>query len=172
LSGSVVVESQVGVGTSFRITLPLTMVIMQAMLVTVAETVYAIPLAGVNELLALNEHPVTTVKGKPTIHWQETTLPLLDLRQCFAVARPDETSHGTHKRAVVTVAWGKLRAGLLVDRILGQQEIVIKSLSPLLGRLPGVSGGAILGDGRIALIVDIPHLMNWALQARRIGEAR
>ena len=66
-----------------------------------------------------------------------------------------------------TVTWGKLRVGLAVDKIIGQQEIVVKSLSPLIGPVPGLSGATILGDGTIALIADIPSLINAALQARK-----
>ena len=73
------------------------------------------------------------------------------------------------KPAVITVAWGKLRAGLVVDRIIGQQEIVVKSFSPIVGKVAGLSGCAILGDGRIALIVDVSGLINSTVQARRQG---
>ena len=71
------------------------------------------------------------------------------------------------KPRIVIVSWGKIRMGLIVDQIIGQQEIVVKSLSPLLGRVAGLSGATILGDGRIALIVDIPGLVNLALYERR-----
>jgi len=67
------------------------------------------------------------------------------------------------------VAWGKLRAGLVVDKIIGKQEIVVKSFSPIIGKAPGLSGCAILGDASIVLIVDIPSLINAALQTRRQG---
>ncbi len=170
LSGSVTVENNPGSGTSFHITLPLTLAIVQTMLVCVRDTHYAIPLAGIVDSLYLTENTVNTVKGRPTIQWRDMVLPLLDLRDFFMPAERYGVPPKQEKPAVVTVMWGKLRAGLVVDKIIGQQEVVVKSLSPIIGRVPGLSGGAILGDGRVALIVDIPSLVDTALQARRQGE--
>ena len=169
LSGSVVVDSQVGVGTTFRVTLPLTLAIVQTMLVAVGDTVYAVPLAGIIDSLYLVDSMVQTVKGSPTIRWRDSVLPLLDLRQFFYHPRMARQPDGGTKPAIVTVSWGKLYAGLVVDRIIGNQEVVVKSLSPIVGKVPGLLGGAILGDGRIALIVDVPGLIGAALQARRQG---
>lgn len=176
LSGSVVVESKIGQGTTFRVTLPLTLAIVQAMLVSVRGGVYAIPLASIIESLYLSEVDINTVKGSPAITWRNSVLPLLDLREFFNTAYVIQTPHGaTHsngssngtKPAVVTVAWGKLRAGLVVDKIIGKQDIVVKSLSSIIGEVPGLSGGAILGDGHIALIIDVPNLINAALRLRK-----
>ncbi|MFQ5343076.1 MAG: chemotaxis protein CheW [Anaerolineae bacterium] len=191
LSGSVLVESELGRGTTFRVTLPLTLAIVQTMLVAVRDSIYAIPLAGIAESLYLADVSVSTVKGSPVIHWRESVLPLLDLRQIFdcgflnrnrlralrpgsvQVADCERTNPKSEirnpKSAVVTVAWGKLRAGLVVDKIIGKQEIVVKSFSPIIGKAPGLSGCAILGDASIVLIVDIPSLINAALQTRRQG---
>jgi two-component system chemotaxis sensor kinase CheA len=115
---------------------------------------------------------LNTVKGKPTLDWQGEVLPLLDLREIFArpypVIKSSKPENGSEvKPSVVLVSWGKHRVGLAVDRIVGQQEIVVKSLSPMIGHVPGLSGATILGDGRIALIVDIPGLINAALRAQR-----
>lgn len=167
LSGSVVVKSELGRGTTFEVTLPLTLAIMQSMLVAVRDAVYAIPLAGIIESLYMSEVSVNTVKGSPTIRWRDSVLPLLDLREFFTHPRLVDVSSNGAKPAIVTVAWGKLNAGLVVDRIIGKQEIVVKSFSPIVGKVPGLSGCAILGDGRIALIVDVPGLINSALRARR-----
>lgn len=169
LSGSVVVDSQVGVGTTFRVTLPLTLAIVQTMLVAVGDTVYAVPLAGIIDSLYLVDSMIQTVKGSPTVRWRDSVLPLLDLRQFFHHPRMARQLDGNSKPAIVTVSWGKLYAGLVVDRIIGNQEVVVKSLSPIVGKVPGLLGGAILGDGRIALIVDVPGLISAALQARRQG---
>ncbi|MFN8458006.1 MAG: chemotaxis protein CheA [Anaerolineae bacterium] len=176
LSGSVVVESKLGQGTTFRVTLPLTLAIVQAMLVSVRGGVYAIPLASIIESLYLSEVDINTVKGSPAITWRNSVLPLLDLREFFnttnTIFRP-ATANGSNgssngaKPAVVTVAWGKLRAGLVVDKIIGKQDIVVKSLSSIIGDVPGLSGGAILGDGHIALIIDVPNLINAALRLKK-----
>lgn len=176
LSGSVVVESKIGQGTTFRVTLPLTLAIVQAMLVSVRGGVYAIPLASIIESLYLSEVDINTVKGSPAITWRNSVLPLVDLREFFNTTPTIQTSQVNHysnsssngsKPAVVTVAWGKLRAGLVVDKIIGKQDIVVKSLSSIIGEVPGLSGGAILGDGHIALIIDVPNLINAALRLRK-----
>lgn len=170
LSGSVIVTSKVGVGTTFRITLPLTLAIVQTMLVSMHNIAYAIPLSTIIESLYYADVSVTSVKGSRVIHWRDSVLPLIDLREFFIHPRMNG-AHQTNgdKTAIVTVAWGKQRAGLVVDKILGKQDIVVKSLNPIMGELPGISGGTILGDGSIALIIDIPGLISAAMQARRQG---
>ncbi|MEW5961132.1 MAG: chemotaxis protein CheA, partial [Chloroflexota bacterium] len=170
LSGSVVVDSKIGQGTTFRITLPLTLAIVQAMLVSLGDSVYAIPLTGIIESLYLADVRVNTVKGSPTILWRNSVLPLIDLPPYFNISVSNHNGHNrahNRKKAIVTVAWGKQRVGLVVEEILGKQDIVVKSLNPIMGELPSLSGAAILGDGRVALIIDIPGLINTALQARR-----
>ena len=171
LNGSVAVDSEMGRGTTFRLTLPLTLAIVQTMLIGLGEDVYAIPLTGIMDSLYLDEVRVNTVKGKPTIRWRDSVLPILNLREFFAHSRLVARSSNSAKPAVVTVGWGKLRLGLVVDRIIGRQEIVVKSFSPIVGKAPGLSGCTILGDGRIALIMDIPSLINTMMQARRKKEA-
>jgi two-component system chemotaxis sensor kinase CheA len=167
LGGMVLIDSQVGRGTTFRITLPLTLAIVQNMLVALGDNVFAIPLAGILDSLYLEDVTIHTVKGTPTIRWRDSVLPLLDLRKYFADPRLGAAPSNGAKPAVVTVAWGKLRLGLVADGIIGQQEIVVKSLSSIVGNTAGLSGCAILGDGRIALILDIPGLIDGAMQARK-----
>jgi two-component system chemotaxis sensor kinase CheA len=171
IGGTVAVESEAGRGTVFRITLPLTLAIVQAMLVGLGQDVYAIPLAGVVESLYLSDVTVSSVKGTPTIRWREEALPLLRLREFFAHPRLADAPPDA-KPAVVTVSWGKVHVGLLADRLIGKQEIVIKSLSPIAGNVPGLSGCTILGDGRVALIVDIPGLIGAAISQQRTAQAQ
>jgi two-component system chemotaxis sensor kinase CheA len=146
--------------------LPLTLAIVQAMLVGLGDDVYAIPLTSIIESLYASDVELCSVRGRPLISWREQTLPLLDLRQIFAHPRLGAPVSGA-RQAIVAVAWGKLRAGLVVDQLIGKQEIVVKSLGPLLGSVSGLSGCTILGDGRIALIVDIPSLVSSAVQAQK-----
>ncbi len=161
LSGSVVVTSEIGHGTSFQLTLPLTLALVRTMLVTVQNTLYALPVASISGAMYLASANLNTVKGKPVLVWQGTeTVPLLDLREIFAHPSLTSGSPNGVKASVVLVTWGRVRTGLVVDQIMGQQEIVVKSLSPMLGRVAGLSGATILGDGRIALIIDIPDLIN------------
>ncbi len=171
LGGSVVVESEVGRGTTFRVTLPLTLATLQTMLVALGDDVYAIPLTSIVESMYLSDVTVSSVKGNPMIHWRDQALPLLYLRQFFAHPRLADAPSNEARPAVVTVTWGKLRVGLLVDKLIGEQEIVVKSLSPIIGNVSGLSGCTILGDGRVALIVDIPSLISAAIKAQRQGLA-
>ena len=167
ISGSVMVDSQMGAGTTFRLTLPLTLAIVQTMLVALQDDVYAIPLTSIMDTLYLADVTVNTVKGSPTIRWRDAVLPILNMRQFFTHLHLNAVPTNGARQAVVTVAWGKLRLGLVVDKIIGKQEIVVKSFNPIIGRVPGLSGCTILGDGCIALIIDIPSLINAAMQARR-----
>ncbi len=165
LGGAVVVESEVGRGTTFRVTLPLTLAIVQAMMIALGNDVYAIPLANIVETLYLADAITGSVKGKPVIQWRDRVLPLVHLRRFFDRGDEDPVSG---KQAVVTVAWGKLQVSLIVDRLIGKQEIVVKSLGPFIGNVPALSGCTILGDGRVALIVDISGLISVIMgQARK-----
>jgi two-component system chemotaxis sensor kinase CheA len=159
LGGSVAVESDVGQGTTFRITLPLTLAILQTMLVSLGHDIYAIPLTNIVESLYLADVRVSHVKGNPATQWRGQALPLIGLSEFFAHPRRADIAAEEAKPAIVVVAWGKLHAGLVVDKLIGKQEIVVKSLSPIIGNVPGLSGCTILGDGRVALIVDIPGLI-------------
>lgn len=167
LGGSVYVTSQVGQHTTFHLTLPLTLALVQTMLVTIYDTLYAIPVLSITTAMYVSEADLTSVKGKPAINWAEEVVPLVDLREQFAPKGQAAERSNELKPSIIVVTWGKIRVGLVVDQIIGQQEIVVKSLSPFLGRVAGLSGATILGDGRIALIIDIPNLINTALFERR-----
>ncbi|HMR67908.1 MAG TPA: chemotaxis protein CheA, partial [Anaerolineae bacterium] len=168
LSGSIFVESQMGKGTTFRVTLPLTLAIIETMLVELYHAVYAIPLTSINDVLYLADQEVSTIVTHRAIQWRASVLPLIDLRHFFTDLRfSNGVGPDPHRQAVVSVAWGKQQAGLVVDRIIGKQGIVVKTLSPMIGEVPGISGATILGDGRIALILDIPSLVNATLRQRR-----
>jgi two-component system chemotaxis sensor kinase CheA len=166
LNGSVMVESEVGRGTTFRLVLPLTLAIMQAMLVGVGNDVYAVPMTGIVEVLYHSDISVSSVKGRPVTKWRDQVLPLVSVRKLFNHAGLAASPNG-REQAIVIVSWGKLTAGLLVDRLIGKQEIVIKSLSPIIGNVAGVSGCAVLGDGSVVLIVDVPGLIGAAMHTAK-----
>ncbi len=167
LGGSVIVTSETGVGTTFHITLPLTLALVQTMLVTVHNTFFAIPVMSISAVLYMADAHCRTVKGKSVIDWAEEVVPLLDLRHIFKNPRLSTGTFTSDKPRIVIVTWGKLRVGLIVDKIIGQQEIVVKSLSPLVGSVDYISGATILGDGCIALILDIPGLFNTTLSRKQ-----
>ena len=169
IGGSVVVENELGRGATFRLTLPLTLAILPTMLVALGNDVYAVPLTSIVESLYLSDVTVSSIKGHPAIHWRDQVLPLLNLRQFFGRA-PHAARDA--RPAVVAVTWGKLQVGLVVDKIIGKQEIVVKPLGSLIGNVPGLSGCTILGNGRIALIVDVSSLINAAIQARTRAPAQ
>lgn len=169
LSGAVLVDSELGRGTTFRVTLPLTLAIVETMLVKMYSGVYALPLTTINDVLYLASVTTSTIIGNQAIRWRGSVLPLIDLRQFFTDARLSETSPNNAEQVIVSVTWGKQRVGLIVDKIIGKQGIVVKALSPIMGEVPGLSGGTILGDGSIALIIDVPSLVNAAMRLRRQG---
>lgn len=155
LGGSIDVESETGVGTRFVIRLPLTLAIISALMVEVQTEQYAVPLSGVIESLRVPVDSIHEVNLREVINVRGRILPLARLSRLFgmpAAESPDSLY-------VVIVANGNERLGLVVDTLLGQQEIVIKALDDYVGNTAGVSGATILGDGRVVLIVDVPALL-------------
>ncbi|MCC7354166.1 MAG: chemotaxis protein CheA [Anaerolineae bacterium] len=172
LRGTVKVKTQLGQGTTFELSLPLTLAIMPVLLVTLEGGTYCIPLATVEEVLEIETPSIHRVDRGELVQWRTKLLPLLRLRQSFGLA--DKVSQNGHASSVVAVRWGDEHAGLVVDGLLGQQEIVIKNLGKLIGQVAGITGGAILGDGSVALIIDVPGLVKQATRdnVERIARAR
>ena len=160
LSGAVEVESDLGVGTRFRLSLPLTLSIMRALLATGGPALYALPLANVEELHRFSAGAVQRVRGREVIQLHGETVELVPLPGGAAIdGRP-----GEHIAAIVQT---EPRRGVLVDRLLGQQEVVIKPPGCFLAQGPGLAGISVLGDGSIALVLD---LFAWMSGTRR-GDA-
>ena len=164
LGGRIQVGSVIGRGSRFLIHLPLTLAIVRAMLVESGGGFYVLPLGNVVELLMLgtgqNEVSRRTLAGQAVIDLRGRTIPLASL-SALLQGRADATSPEeiAAEAFVVVVGIGDKQLGLCVDGLAGEQEVVIKSLGTLLGSLPGLSGATILGDGRVALIVDLPKLI-------------
>lgn len=154
LNGTVMVESWAGRGTRFQITLPLTLAIVPTLLVKVAKHILAIPLVTVLETLRVSDQDTQTVNGRPVIRLRDKVLPLLNIREAFNITK--DTDDGFYY--IVVVASGKHQMGLMVNDLLGQEEVVVKSLGPLVGDLFGIASAAILGDGQVILILDIQDL--------------
>ena len=158
-NGLVDVKTAAGTGTTFSITLPITLVIVRALLVRVGSELFAVPLSSVTETLLGRPSDIRTIEGAEVIELRRRTLPLLRLRDHFACSSPAPET-GDDDLYVVVVGSVESRLGLVVDAIEGQQEIVIKTIGELLqGVIPGVAGAAELGNRRMILVLDIPALL-------------
>lgn len=156
LKGMIEIDSTVGVGSKFVIKLPLTLAIVQALLVQVGKDVLSVPLASVLEVRRVNDDEIETVNKKEVIRLRNTVLPLT--RVSYLTGNwADENKSKWHY--IVVVGFGSQRLGIVVDSLLGQKEVVIKSLGGYLGTVPGIAGSTILGDGRVIMIVDVSELM-------------
>jgi two-component system chemotaxis sensor kinase CheA len=156
LSGTVEVQSEQGVGTTIIIRLPLTLAILPTLMVRVDGRPFAIPLSSVEDILKLDTLTLRRVDGQDVAMVRDQALPLLFLRDWLLVADSTNQLLANH---VVTVHIGSRRMGLVVDDVMGQEEVVIKPLGALLHGLPGYAGATITGDGRIALILDVPGVV-------------
>jgi two-component system chemotaxis sensor kinase CheA len=170
INGSVDVATRRGQGTTFTIRLPLTLAIVQALLVRVAGGIYALPIHSVTETLRVELDQIHRINHREAIQLRGSVLPLVSLRTVFGLEdepadEPDQPEIGGDMRLVVAVHTTNTRqVGLVVDGLVGEQEIVIKPLSPLVGDVAGLSGAAILGDGSVALILDVAALLARAIR--------
>lgn len=178
LNGGIEVSSHRGQGTRITIRLPLTLAILQALLVRVAGGIYALPIHAVTETLRIPDDQVHRVNHCLAMQLRGAVLPLLPLRRAFGLGDEEAPDVGAGQRLVVAVhADGGRQVGLVVDGLVGEQEIVIKPLGRVIGDVAGISGAAILGDGNVALIVDVPSLISrvvleGATAARLPGDAQ
>jgi two-component system chemotaxis sensor kinase CheA len=163
LNGSVRVNSVLGRGTTFELRLPLTLAIMPALLVSVHAQTYAIPLASVMSTLKIRKEQVSTVLHRGVMTLRDRVLPLLWLEEFFLWGN----GQADREYYVVAIRWGESQVGLVVDGLLGQQQIVVKPLGYQMGDTPGIAGGTIMGDGTVALILDVPSLVQMTLRERR-----
>jgi len=151
LSGEVFVESEENKGTTFTIRLPLTLSIITALFVQMGDEHYAIPLANILETAMVKEDDIMNVHEKEVLAFRDSVIPFIRLADAFAV--PGERPSGKFIPTVI-IRHGSKHAALAVDRLIGQSEIVIKPLGRYLGDVEGFTGATILGDGRVALIID------------------
>lgn len=159
VNGAVTVVTEEGKGTSFTIKLPLTLVIVQALMVEIAGCVMAIPLSNVTEAVHVAPSEVHKASGWEMIAVRDQMVPLLNPQAVWGHEWAVGSDNGK-TFPVVILRSGSSPLGLKVDRLLGEQEIVIKTMGPVVGDVPGISGASILGDGRVALIVDPAGLSN------------
>jgi len=157
LNGTLEIDSRVGQGTSIRLKIPLTLAIIPAHLVRVSGNMYTIPLANIEETLRIKKDETTVIEGTEVVYLREKTLPIVHLSSLFNTHAPDEDVENFF---VVVVNTGTQKIGLVVDELLGQEEVVIKPLEDYLRDQSGFSGATIIGDGSISLILDIYEIAN------------
>ncbi|MCL6639031.1 MAG: chemotaxis protein CheA [Firmicutes bacterium] len=155
INGTVEVASAVGKGSLFTIKLPFTLAITRALMVELDGDQFAIPLLNVQMTLHVQRNEIKRIRQKEVVIVRGRVLPLVRLADVFERS----AGSGAVTYTVVILGVGEKRVGLVVDRLLGEQEIVIKSLGSYLGKVPGLSGATILGDGRVALIVDVRQIV-------------
>ena len=181
LNGTVDVRSVLGQGTTFTIRLPLTLAILSSLLVRIYDEIYAISLDHIDEIVEIRTSQIYRVQGRPTIEIRKKMIALVALQDVFrwggkdhpsarngapASARPGEPAlEPADKRTVVIVQNGETTMGLLVDELIGMQEVVLKSLEKNFHAIKGLSGASILGDGRVSLILDLDTVID--MVARR-----
>jgi two-component system chemotaxis sensor kinase CheA len=159
LGGVIDLRSEIGKGTTFTITLPITLAIISALIIRVAGQTYAIPLANVQEALMLDPRTIRTVEGREVMTLRGGTLPLCRIKELF---RLDEYEPPVRQFVVVSQL-GNRRLGMVVDLLLGQQDIVIKSLGGSLNAVRGFAGATDLGDQSVTLVLDTPQLLEEVL---------
>lgn len=162
ISGMVDIETSIGEGSRFIITLPITLAIIKALVVSCSGRTYSIPITSVLESLIVTDREVRTIERKEVIQLRETTLPLLRLENYFDIAR---TERRPDEFYVVVVGVAEKRLGIVVDALLGQQDIVIKSLGESFKRFRGISGAADLGDQRTILVLDVGAIINETMRS-------
>jgi len=166
LSGQIQIQSEPGHGSRFTITVPLTLAILPTLLVRIEGTTYALPLSRVVEVLPMPARRPDYVDSQPVLDLRSTTLPLLWLRGWLR--RPMQTGGG---EVIVVLQSGELRFGLVVDQVRGREEVVIKALPRRLRGLPGYAGATLIGDGALAMILDVDGLRRSAGPAARAHRA-
>ena len=160
LNGTVNIDSEMGVGTVLEIKVPLTLAILPTLMVVVGEQTFALSLAAVNEIFHLDLNNTNSVDGQLTIMVREKAIPLFYLDQ-WLVKNCDEKQRKKGHGHVVIVQLGNQQVAFVVDRLIGQEEVVIKPLDRLLHGTPGMAGATITSDGGIALIIDIPNMLRF-----------
>lgn len=168
MNGQAHIDSEEGKWTKLTIKLPLTLAIMRALIVKVAEELFAIPLNTVTELVKLKEGLIKTVDKNEVLVLRNTVIPIVDLSKAFLMQCPEDGSG-----YVVICSIGEKTIGIKVNSVIGQEEVVIKPLGEFLKNIKGISGATIRGDGKVILILDIPSvILNYTMHRRATAQAQ
>ncbi len=158
LRGSISIESEVGKGTTMILRLPLTLAIISGMIVKSHGQTFVIPLHSVFEVLRVSVSDIETINGKEVVHLRDSILPIISLDDLISNNGNGHNENGW--QYIVEVGIAEKRFGIKVDQLVGQQEVVIKSLGDYLGKIDGIAGSSIMGDGTVIIILDINELFN------------
>jgi two-component system chemotaxis sensor kinase CheA len=164
LNGTVEIESEQGTGSQITIKLPLTIAIIQALMVEVERTTFAIPLSSVIEAVKIARSDIKTINGHEVLHLRERVLPLIRLAEEFEI--PLDPERDTFY--VVVAGLGERRVGVIVDHLRSQEEVVIKSMWDYLDGIKGIAGATITGEGKVVLILDIAELVHHARTCKAV----
>jgi len=165
LKGIVEIASEVGKGTIITLKVPLTLAIIQGLLMKVVDEIFAVPLSAVLEIIRIEPDEIYTIQGREVIRVRDVILPLARMSDIIGNSNAAKRSAIAY---VVVVGWAEKRIGLLVDSLQGQKEVVIKALGNYLGNVPGIAGSTILGDGSVILVIDVGQFIE--LFARQFGK--
>lgn len=163
LNGVIEIDSELGKGSSFKLKIPLTLAIIQSLLVGTQEEIYAIPLASVLETVRVPIDDIYTIEGKNVLRLRDEVLSLVRLSDVFGVKQVLESGDQTY---VVVIGVAESKLGIIVDTLVGQEEIVIKSMGDYLQNIQGIAGATIRGDGRVTLIIDVGAMMDMAKEIK------
>jgi len=160
LKGTIELDSEAGKGSLVIIRLPLTLAIVQGLLVRCHNDIFAVPLTSVIETVIVTPDQIKYLNQRPVIKLRNLILPIVDLSEVLFNHKPEERN----SLRVVVVGLAEKRLGLIVDTLIGQEEVVIKTMGDYLGNTPGVAGATIMGDGRVRLIIDLASLFDLVLK--------
>jgi two-component system chemotaxis sensor kinase CheA len=159
LNGRLEFETKLGEGSKFILTLPLTLAIIKAMLVEVGNEIFAIPLMSVREIIKINEEELKMLQSFEVARVRDEIIPIVRLNKELDISLEDVKRKGIDDRlSVIIIEYGKKALGLVVSAVLGEQDIVVKPLGAMVKRTKGIAGATILGDGKVALILDTMSL--------------
>jgi two-component system chemotaxis sensor kinase CheA len=158
INGFVSVETELGKGSVFTLKMPLSLATLQTLLVGVKQTTFAVPLVHVLQTVMVKADEISTIAGRGVTTLRGSLLPLLELGETYGSG--NATRSRTEDSTVVVVQLREKLVGLVVDELLGNEEILVKSLGRFVGDVKGLAGASIMADGRVVLIVDVPTLLS------------
>lgn len=165
INGHIEIESWESKGTRISIKIPLTLAIIQTLLIRIGKYVFALPLTAVREIIQISPHEITTIEGFEVIKFRDETIPVLRINELFHLKDYDASSHPKY---LVLATAGLKSVGLLTEDLLGEQDVVIKPLAEHVCEIRGLAGSTILGDGRIALVLDVSEMIDDVVAHQRL----